>query len=96
MNEGADETGGLKLQVDEDNVGRLNGGMVVSTAELTVGEVLLPPALNISLSLMVTSDNGERTTEPGVMLGSSSILLICVPWNRIRKYYHTTPQIFTF
>lgn len=76
------ETGGLKVHVDDDKVGRLRvgiGGIVVSTAELTVGDVLLPLALNISVSLIVTKDNGERTTDPGVMLGSSSTLLICVP-----------------
>lgn len=79
VNDEGVETGGLKVHVDEDNVGRLKGGIVVSTAELTVGDVLLPLALNISVSLMVTSDKGERTTDPGVMLGSSSTLLICVP-----------------
>jgi hypothetical protein len=66
----------LKVHVDEDNVGRLKGGIAVSTVELTVGDVLLPLALNISVSLIVTSDKGERTTDPGVMLGSSSTLLI--------------------
>jgi hypothetical protein len=76
VNEEGVETGGLKVHVDDDNVGRLNGGIVVSTAELTVGDVLLPLALNISVSLIVTSDKGERTTDPGVMLGSSSTLLI--------------------
>jgi len=82
VNEEGVETGGLKVHVDEDRVGRLRvgiGGIVVSTAELTVGDVLLPLALNISVSLIVTKDNGERTTDPGVMLGSSSTLLICVP-----------------
>jgi hypothetical protein len=76
VNEEGVDTGGLKVHVDEDNVGRLKGGIVVSTAELTVGDVLLPLALNISVSLIVTSDKGERTTDPGVMLGSSSTLLI--------------------
>jgi hypothetical protein len=75
VNEEGVETGGLKVHVEEDNVGRLSGG-IVSTAELTVGDVLLPLALNISASLSVTSDKGERTTDPGVMLGSSSTLLI--------------------
>jgi hypothetical protein len=79
VNEEGVETGGLKDHVDDDSDGRLKGGIVVSTAELTVGDVLLPLALNISVSLIETSDNGERTTEPGVMLGSSSTLLICVP-----------------
>lgn len=72
------ETGGLKVHVDEDNVGnvgRLSGG-IVSIPGLIVGDVLLPLALNISVSLIVTSDKGERTTDPGVMLGSSSTLLI--------------------
>jgi hypothetical protein len=84
VNEEGVETGGLKVHVDEDRVGRLRvgiGGIVVSTAELTVGDVLLPLALNISVSLIVTKDNGERTTDPGVMLGSSSTLLICVPFH---------------
>jgi hypothetical protein len=72
------ETGGLKVHVDEDNVGnvgRLSGG-IASIPGLIVGDVLLPLALNISVSLIVTSDKGERTTDPGVMLGSSSTLLI--------------------
>lgn len=88
------ETGGLKVHVDEDRVGRLRvgiGGIVVST-ELTVGDVLLPLALNISVSLIVTKDNGERTTDPGVMLGSSSTLLICVPctvsWGTKQEQLH--------
>jgi hypothetical protein len=37
------------------------------------------------VSLIVTSDKGERTTDPGVMLGSSSTLLIWVPWNMNQK-----------
>jgi hypothetical protein len=75
VNEEGVETGGLKVHVEDDSVGKLNGG-IVSTDELTVGDVLLPLALNISVSLSVTSDKGERTTDPGVMLGSSSTLLI--------------------
>jgi len=92
VNEEGVETGGLKVHVDEDRVGRLRvgmGGMVVSTAVLTVGDVLLPLALNISVSLIVTKDNGERTTDPGVMLGSSSTLLICVPCSFVK---HTTKR----
>lgn len=62
--------GGLKLQV---LLMRLMGGM--ASEPDTVGEVL-PPLLKISVSLIVARDRGERTTDPGVMLGSSSILFI--------------------
>lgn len=43
------------------------------------GEVLLLKEKMASGSLIVAKDNGERTTEPGVMLGSSSMLFIWVP-----------------
>lgn len=66
------EDGGLKLQVLEL---RLRGGTDTSGPE-EVGEVL-PPLLNISVSLIEAArESGERTTEPGVILGSSSILFI--------------------
>lgn len=74
MKDEAVEAGGLKLQVEEL---RLRGGMGMSPLT-EVGEVL-PPLLNTSVSLIVARERGERTTEPGVMLGSSSILFICVP-----------------
>lgn len=71
---------GLKLHVEEE---RLRDGIgALSAAEATTlagGEVLLDE-LKISVSLMVAKESGERTTDPGVMLGSSSILFICVPW----------------
>jgi len=40
-----------------------------------VGDVLpIPPELKISVSFRVAlSERGDRTTEPGVILGSSSI-----------------------
>lgn len=65
-----EEAGGLKDQVLLDS----DIGAIGSTAE-TVGEVLLP-GLKISESFKFARDSGERTTEPGVILGSSSILLI--------------------
>lgn len=37
--------------------------------------------LKISESLMVAIESGERTTDPGVMLGSSSMLLIWLPFH---------------
>jgi len=43
------------------------------------GDVLLLDEKIVSGSLIVAKDNGERTTEPGVMLGSSSMLFIWVP-----------------
>lgn len=57
---------GLKVQVDElrDCIASVAGGL------------LLALMLNSSLSLIVGIDNGDRTTEPGVILGSSSIDLI--------------------
>lgn len=66
------DAGGLKLQVLEL---RLRGGTGMSAPD-EVGEVL-PPVLNMSVSLMeAAKERGERTTEPGVMLGSSSMLFI--------------------
>lgn len=43
--------------------------------------------LNSSLSLIVAMDSGDRTTDPGVMLGSSSMDLICVPY-----YYNSREE----
>lgn len=69
--------GGLKLQVE-----LLRLGMeVVSLRIWGGGDVLLPAEKRVSASLMAASDRGERTTEPGVMLGSSSMLFICVTHN---------------
>lgn len=59
------EAAGLKLQVEDD---KLNGGK-------SVGDVLLLDA-NKSESLAALMDNGLRATLPGVILGSSSIVLI--------------------
>lgn len=57
---------GLKLHVDDD---KLNGGR-------SVGE-FLPVLAKISASFGVgLMDNGDRATLPGVILGSSSMLLI--------------------
>ena len=51
---------------------RLRGGRI--SAPEDVGDVLLmPPEENISGSFRAAKDSGERTTDPGVMLGSSSI-----------------------
>lgn len=59
------DDGGLKLHVEEL---RLRGCM-----ESPGGGLLLGLMLNSSVSLIVAIERGERTTEPGVMLGSSSI-----------------------
>lgn len=59
------EEGGLKLHVDEL---KLNG-CILSPG----GGLLLGFMLNSSVSLIVAIERGERTTEPGVMLGSSSM-----------------------
>jgi hypothetical protein len=59
------ELDGLKLQVDED---KLMGCT-------SVGDVLLLPAKR-SESLAALIDNGLRATLPGVILGSSSMVLI--------------------
>lgn len=65
---------GLKVQVLEPRP----RGATMSVPE-EVGDVL-PPLLKMSVSLMVAAkESGERTTDPGVMLGSSSILFIWVP-----------------
>lgn len=55
--------GGLKDQVDElrDCIASVAGGL------------LLAPKSSLSLTFMVAIDKGDLTTEPGVMLGSSSI-----------------------
>lgn len=59
------EAGGLKLQVDEL---RLSGWMASPAGGLLLGLIL-----NNSLSFMVAIDRGDLTTEPGVILGSSSM-----------------------
>ena len=56
---------GLKLHVEDD---KLNGGR-------SVGDVLLLVA-NKSESFVALIDRGLRATLPGVMLGSSSMVLI--------------------
>lgn len=69
----------MKLQVDDD---RDSGGRgKLSEAELLVlfGEVLLE--LNISESLIEARLRGDRTTDPGVMLGSSSMLFNTLPFH---------------
>ena len=64
------EDGGLKLHVVEP---KPIEGMTSPS-----GGLLLEFILNNSVSLMVAMDN-ERTTDPGVMLGSSSIDFNWVP-----------------
>lgn len=67
--------GGLNAQVELLKLG-------IGVSELAFcggGEDLLLDENIASGSLMVAKDKGERTTEPGVILGSSSILFICVP-----------------
>lgn len=72
----ADDDVGLKLHVEDD---RLREGIGALSAEeattLAGGEVLLEE-LKISVSLIVANESGERTTDPGVILGSSSMLFI--------------------
>lgn len=59
---------------------RLSGGN-------SVGDVLLLEAnISASFELEVVIDNGLRATLPGVMLGSSSIVLIWEPC-KIRIFY---------
>lgn len=65
---------GLKLHVEEEMLKGSTGGDAFD------GTVDGGWALNISVSLIVANDNGERTTLPGVMVGSSSILFIWLPW----------------
>lgn len=60
---------GLKLHVEDD---RLSGGN-------SVGDVLLLANNSDSFVVEVEIDNGLRATLPGVMVGSSSIVLICEP-----------------
>lgn len=56
---------------------KLSGG-TVSTVLVAGGELLLLED-RISVSFIVASERGDRATEPGVMDGSSSTDLICVP-----------------
>lgn len=60
--------GGLNDHVDElsDCIVSVAGGLLLA----------LMPNNSLSLTLIVAIDKGERTTEPGVILGSSSIDLI--------------------
>lgn len=64
--------GGLNVHVELLKLGIDVSGLAVCGG----GDVLLLDEKIVSGSLIVASDNGERTTEPGVMLGSSSILFI--------------------
>lgn len=65
------DEGGLKLHVGEL---RLRDWILSVTGGLLLGFIL-----NNSVSLMVASERGDRTTEPGVILGSSSIDLSWLP-----------------
>lgn len=67
--------GGLKLHVELLRLG-IDGLSFIGCGG---GDVLLPEEKIVSESLMAASDSGDRTTEPGVILGSSSIVFICVP-----------------
>lgn len=60
------DDGGLKLHVEEL---RLRGGMVSPAG----GLLLFGFIVNNSVSFIVAIESDERTTEPGVILGSSSI-----------------------
>lgn len=57
------DEGGLKV-----HVGELSDWILSVTGGLLLGFIL-----NNSVSLIVASESGDRTTEPGVILGSSSI-----------------------
>lgn len=65
------EGDGLKLQVVELKgwIASLGGGVLLDW-------------LKSSGSLIVAIDKGDLTTEPGVILGSSSTDFIWVPWNK--------------
>lgn len=67
--------GGLNVHVELLRLGIDVSGLVVCGG----GDVLLLDEKIASGSLIAAKDNGERTTEPGVMLGSSSMLFIWVP-----------------
>lgn len=67
--------GGLNDHVELLRLGIEVSGLAVCGG----GDVLLLDEKIVSGSLIVAKDNGERTTEPGVMLGSSSMLFIWVP-----------------
>lgn len=67
--------GGLNVHVELLKLGIDVSGLVVCGG----GDVLLLDEKIASGSLIVAKDSGERTTEPGVMLGSSSMLFIWVP-----------------
>lgn len=69
-------TGGLNVHVELLKLGIEVSGLVGCCGG---GEVLLLNEKMASGSLIVTKDSGERITDPGVMLGSSSMLFIWVP-----------------
>lgn len=73
-----EEGGGLKLQVEDD---KPRDGMI-SKEELVVGEALPAPVLvdNMCVSLIEGKERGDLTTEPGVRLGSSSMLFNGFPY----------------
>lgn len=85
------DTGGLKLQVVDDKLSDGIGGMM-SRDELVVGEAF--PGTDAEedkmwVSLMEGKDSGDLTTDPGVKLGSSSILFNGFPWYNYQKViYH--------
>lgn len=68
--------GGLNVHVELLKLGIDVSGLVGCCGG---GEVLLLEEKIASGSLIAARDSGERTTEPGVMLGSSSMLFIWVP-----------------
>ena len=68
--------GGLNVHVELLKLGIDVSGLVGCCG---CGEVLLLEEKMASGSLIVARESGERTIEPGVMLGSSSMLFIWVP-----------------
>lgn len=68
--------GGLNVHVELLKLGIEMSGFVDCCGG---GEVLLLKEKMASGSLIVAKDSGERTTDPGVILGSSSMLFIWVP-----------------
>lgn len=68
--------GGLNVHVELLKLGIDVSGLVGCCGG---GEVLLLEEKMASGSLIVARESGERTIEPGVMLGSSSMLFIWVP-----------------
>lgn len=74
-----DDGGGLKLHVEDESDKGVNG---ISTDWEIVGDVF-PPLLNKSelfeSFIVAANDRGLRTTDPGVIVGSSSIFFIWLP-----------------